>query len=199
GVVDEHYLEKLARLDYEILAGLADPAFRPLAKLLEHLKREFKPEYVFLDCRAGLHDLGGLAVHVVSHASVVFGLDSEQSWQGLRCLIRRLGQIEGAAPACLVIQAMEDGTPGSRQKEARERFLEQSYKAFCDEYYDEEKVPNIDSSGEPHDPFPLAYDPRIAGYQSLKDTVQILQQPPYSEFFKRFTDLVGRARTDAAI
>lgn len=200
GVVNEHYIEKLARLDYELLAESAIAGFHPLAELLKHLKREFKPDYVFLDCRAGLHDLGGLAVHVFSHASVVFGLDSTQSWQGLRCLIRRLGQVEGMAPpACLIVQAMEDGTPGPRRDGARERFLEESYKVFCEEYYEENSIPNIVSTGEPHDPFPLAYDSRLAGFQSLRDATEVLQQPPYSEFFKRIADLVGRARTDATL
>ena len=95
----------------------------------------------------------------LSHANVIFGFDSKQSWDGLRCIVRRLGLVEGAPPPCLIIQAMEDGTPVPKRDEARERFLSESYNVFCDEFYEENEVPDIDGKGKAHEPFPLAYDP----------------------------------------
>ncbi len=195
GVVNEHYLEKLARLDYELLGGQETAENGPLSDLLRHIKGEFKPSFIFVDCRAGLHDLGGLAVQALSHANVLFGLDSQQSWDGLRCIVRRLGLVEGAPPACLLIQAMEDGTPGPRRDDARERFLNQSYSAFCDEFYDAGEVPDIAAKGEAHDPFPLAYDSRLAGYQTLAQAAELLFQTPYPALTERVKQLVGKAMT----
>jgi cellulose biosynthesis protein BcsQ len=197
GVVNEHYLEKLARLDYELLGGQEQPECGPLANLLQHIRDELKPAFIFLDCRAGLHDLGGLAVQQLSHASVIFGLDSQQSWDGLRCIIRRLGLIgKEKAPPCLLIQAMEEGAPGARRDEARERFLNKSYSVFCDEFYEENAVPDIAAAGEAHDPFPLAYDPRLAGYQTLAQAAELLLEVPYPMLTERVKRLVGRATTD---
>ena len=104
GNINEHYLEKLSRLDYELIARYTDQSDSPLADLLSHIKGEIEPDYLLIDCRAGLHDLGGLAVHQLSHANVIFGLDSEQSWQGLRCILRGLGLID-PPPPCLLVPA----------------------------------------------------------------------------------------------
>ncbi|HPD32188.1 MAG TPA: AAA family ATPase, partial [Phycisphaerae bacterium] len=70
GRVDDHYVEKLSRIDYELVASMTNPGQSPLADLLLQLKQEFDPEYVFLDCRAGLHDLGGLAGQRLARAQV---------------------------------------------------------------------------------------------------------------------------------
>ncbi len=192
GRVGSWYLEKLARLDYELLAVHEPGARNPLPDLLGHLKRHVAPSYVFVDCRAGLHDLGGLAVQQLSHANILFGLDSRQSWDGLRCIIRRLGHVVTTAPSCLVIQAMEDATPGPRRDEARERFLNNAYIVFCDEFYDEDQVPDIASKGEAHDPLPIPYDPRLAGHQNLAHAVELFLQPPYAELSKRVEQLGKR-------
>jgi hypothetical protein len=196
GVVSGCYLEKLARLDYELLAGQGSSGDSPLTGLLKHIKGELKPNSIFLDCRAGLHDLGGLAVQQLSHANVLFGLDSTQSWDGLRCIIRRLGLIEEKSPPCLVIQAMEEGAPGQRRDEARERFKSECYEVFCDEFYEEGEIPNIDADGEAHDPFHVPYDGRLAGYQTLAQAAELLLGTPYPALAQRVRQLVGKATID---
>ena len=90
---------------------------------------------------------------------------------------------------------MEDGTPGPRRDDARERFLNQSYSAFCDEFYDAGEVPDIAAKGEAHDPFPLAYDSRLAGYQTLAQAAELLFQTPYPALTERVKQLVGKAMT----
>jgi cellulose biosynthesis protein BcsQ len=195
GTVNEYYLEKLARLDYELLANYAEESDSPLGNLLSHVKTEWKPKYIFLDCRAGLHDLGGLAVHRLSHANVVFGLDSEQSWQGLRCLLRTLGQVQ-EPPPCLLVQAMESSTPDARRQEARDRFLTKAYEAFCATYYDEDDVPDIASEDEAHSPFHLPYLQPLSGYQNLQDIAELLMREPFVEFVQHLKDLAAKTQAD---
>jgi hypothetical protein len=197
GKVGPSYLEELTRLDYELLAIHEENTANPLADFLTHIKRELDPAFIFIDCRAGLHDLGGLAVQQLSHANVLFGLDSHQSWDGLRCIIRRLGHVRPSSPPCLIIQAMEDGTPGPRRDEARERFLRSAYDVFCEEYYEENDVPDIAEKGAAHDPFPLAYDPKLAGYQTLSQAVELLLKDPYTELINRVTQVVEKGMSDA--
>jgi len=193
GSVSRWYLEKLARLDYELLTIHDPTAPNPLADILQQVKREISPDFVFIDCRAGLHDLGGLAVHQLSHASILFGLDSQQSWDGLRCIIRALAQVTPNSPPCLLIHAMEEATPGPRQREARERFLQKSYDVFCEEFYEEGDVPDIGEVGEAHSPLPLPYDSRLAGYQTLGQVAELLQDRPYQELLERTRHLIARA------
>jgi hypothetical protein len=193
GKINEHYLQKLSRLDYELIAGYADKSNSPLAGLFSHIKSEIQPDYLLIDCRAGLHDLGGLAVHQLSHANVIFGLDSEQSWQGLHCILRGLGLID-PPPPCLLVQAMEWPRPDARRKESRERFLEAAYGVFGDTYYREEEVPPyIDSEDDPHYPCHLPYNQSLTGFQTLQDVAELLTKDPYPAFAGRVQELVQKA------
>lgn len=196
GQINEHYLEKLSRLDYELIARYTDRSNSPLADLFSHIKSQIEPDYLLIDCRAGLHDLGGLAVHQLSHANVIFGLDSEQSWQGLRCILRGLGLID-PPPPCLLVQAMEWHRPDRRREESRERFLTAAYEVFSETSYREGEVPNIDSQDDPHYPCYLAYDQSVMGFQTLRDVAELLTKDPYPAFADRVQDLVQRAINDA--
>jgi hypothetical protein len=60
GTVDKNYLEKLARLDFQNLIDNQLP--ETLRDLLRELESASKPlDFIFLDARAGFHDIGGLA------------------------------------------------------------------------------------------------------------------------------------------
>lgn len=196
GKINEHYLEKLSRLDYELIARYTDQSNSPLADLFSHIKSEIQPDYLLIDCRAGLHDLGGLAVHQLSHANVIFGLDSEQSWQGLRCILRGLGLID-PPPPCLLVQAMEWATPDARRKESRERFLSAAYDVFSETFYAEGDVPDIGSQDHPHFPYRLPYDQALAGFQTLQDVAELLTRNPYPAFAERVQELGRKAITNA--
>jgi Mrp family chromosome partitioning ATPase len=66
GALDRSYLEKLARLDYLGATSEEDsPVARALQAVLQRL-RGHRPDIVLLDCRAGLHDLGGLSLTSMS-------------------------------------------------------------------------------------------------------------------------------------
>jgi cellulose biosynthesis protein BcsQ len=193
GTIGVTYLEKLARLDYELIAGSEDQPAAPLAHLLRQIRATYEPAVILLDCRAGLHDLGGLAVQTLSHLNVIFGLDSEASWDGLRLITRCLGHTK-PAPFCLTVQAMEP-PPGAIREAARARFLDNSYNAFLDHYYsgpEWDPAPDIGQPDAPHAPFPIAYSAELAGYQSLADVAEILTSERYREFTKRIATIVGR-------
>ncbi len=196
GTVDQWYLEKLARLDYELLAAHDLSAPNPLRDLLSHVRREVRPDVFLVDCRAGFHELGGMAVQQVSHANVLFGLDSQQSWDGLRHIVRRLGRL--SRTPCLVVQAMEERAPGPRRDDSRARFLQTAYDVFCEEFYDENDVPDIGAEEELHNPFHIPLDTRLSGFQSLTDVAEILMDKPYAELADRIAKLQDRATEDAS-
>ena len=95
GKLDSWYLEKLARINYEFLytsAAAANAADSPLHQLLESLRAKLKPDIVLVDSRAGFHDLGGLSLSGIAHLQVLFGLNSEQSWEGLSLVVAHFGK-----------------------------------------------------------------------------------------------------------
>lgn len=99
GSLKTGYLEKLARLDF--LAGSAgsdkSPTEDALRCLIAEASNAVRAQVVLLDSRAGLHDVGGLALHRLSHLDVLVARANEQSRQGLRVVldaIRRLRPVE---------------------------------------------------------------------------------------------------------
>ncbi|WP_309893579.1 KGGVGR-motif variant AAA ATPase [Archangium sp.] len=93
------YLEKLARLDF--LAGTSasekSPTEQALRALIDAVAERVTPDLVLLDSRAGLHDIGGLALHRLSQMDVLVARANAQSREGLRIVldaIRRLRAVE---------------------------------------------------------------------------------------------------------
>ncbi|HPD32241.1 MAG TPA: hypothetical protein PLL20_19780, partial [Phycisphaerae bacterium] len=140
--------------------------------------------------------LGGLAVHCLSHAAVLLGLDSSQSWQGVRCIIRSLGLIDGPPRPLLMVQAMDSYRSDDRAKDARARFLQQSYDAFTEHFYNEGDVPDIAGEDEPHYPFRIPYSEALMGYQKLTEVVPLITNSPYVEFVAKIEEMASKGRND---
>lgn len=129
GRMDSWYLEQLSRLDYHRLIGRPEAANAtaggsPLHELLNALRKPAQPDVILMDSRAGLHDLGGLALSSMAHWHVLFGLDSAQSWDGLRLAIAHLGRerVEVGQPQrdFVIVQSM--ARPQEGRQESTERF-----------------------------------------------------------------------------
>jgi len=184
------YLEKLARLDYELM--VTDR--KPLGGLLKRARRGLRPDFVLLDCRAGLHDLAGLAVHCLAHLSVIFGQDSESSWQGLSLVVRSLGMLRPNPGACQIVHALEPGEAGEVRDTARRRFLERSHRCFEEHYYTEGAVRYIDDSESAHYPIQIPYLSGLARYQRVTDVAEELTHPAFRELTEKVLVLSGKPR-----
>lgn len=170
GNVDNNYLEKLARLDFQNLVDHQLP--ETFKGMLKELESAVKPlDFILLDSRAGFHDIGGLALTDLSHAAVIFGRQSRQSWAGLTYVIRRLSrplfEEREKFPVILVHAMALASLERRRNKELRE-FKEQAYTAFQENYYYEgENVPNPNDTNEPFSPIILPLKDELQGDISL--------------------------------
>jgi len=86
GALNSDYLEKLARLDFDSYTR-DENSNHPLKNLLTHIHDEYHPDFILLDVRAGLHDLGGLSINGLSHLDVIFARNDSQSRAGLETLL----------------------------------------------------------------------------------------------------------------
>ncbi len=201
GNVDNNYLEKLARLDFQNLVDHQLP--ETFKGMLTELESAFKPlDFILLDSRAGFHDIGGLALTDLSHAAVIFGRQSRQSWAGLthviRRLSRRLSEEKEQLPVILV-HAMALASLERRRNEELRAFKEQAYTAFQENYYYEgEDVPNPDDINEPFSPIILPLKDELQGDISLfirdesqeesdrlEQLVSLMTNEDYQEIAKR--------------
>jgi len=210
GSVDADYLEKLARVDLQSLAGAS------LNRVLEDLLRELNAavpgglDFILLDARAGFHELGGLALSELAHAAIVLGIHSAQSWAGLEQVIRRVAkpeQEEGLPVVLVHALAPLVGQPGGELE--RQAFLERAYDLFSEHYYREGEVPDLNDPDQPHVPVVIPWQPELRGNLSLsvesqgvehlRSLVRRLTDGPYLALAERVCLLLGRTlRKEAA-
>jgi cellulose biosynthesis protein BcsQ len=176
GQLNSTFLDKIARLDFE---GFISDANNPLSQLLEHIRSEYTPDFILLDVRSGLHDLGGLSLNGLSHMDVLFGLDTPQSWAGLEIVLPILGQAQNRREVLLAhAMVMERYDP-----EANQRFRERSFDLFRDTFYREDE--EIPDSADPNAPYglPIPHQENLLNIGSLINVVDILTQDigPYTK------------------
>lgn len=135
GRADSGYIGKLARIDFE--QPFNSEISHPIILLLKQIKEELSPNWILLDSRAGLSDPAGLLLGGLAHMYVVFGTSSEQSWQGLRLVLHRLGAEriwEGKMQLyCLLVQGMVPEN-SELSKISKSAFADRAKLEFSDQY-----------------------------------------------------------------
>jgi len=203
GSMDSDYLGMLARLDLE---PHSESVQHPLLGLLEHARSELKPNWVLLDCRAGLSEASGFALSGLAHLTILLGTTSTQSWKGLSLVIERLGaeRVRRGLPQseCLVVQTM---TPENSEtaKSAISAFRDEAEETFKEKYYAEDPIDSDDddfwyirdmeSDDAPHQPSVLYYSQRLAFIRSIGDVADALvEDPNYSNLARRIASRFGK-------
>ncbi len=190
GKLDDNYPGKLARLDLE--PSHDDGAATAVIALLENVRKEMCPHWILLDARTGLSELSGALLSGIGHLHVLFGTTSDQSWAGLKLVIKRLGAdrvLENNPQAdCILVQAM---VPPDTEiaKQATASFASRSEDEFRELYYaapstedkDADTLWDLDDMGAddaPHVPEHLIYEPRLAHVRDISDVAELLTEAP---------------------
>lgn len=99
------YVERLGHLDFATsLEGEAQLVSKALQKILLMLRKQ-KPDLVFLDARAGLHDLGGIALRDLASVHVLVVRGNRQGEDGLRRTFELLTTRDpDTQPAVMILQ-----------------------------------------------------------------------------------------------
>ncbi|TAN66758.1 MAG: hypothetical protein EPN17_12955 [Methylobacter sp.] len=87
GSNEQDYIAKLSRvyMDINQNGDTLDFAHR-LARLLQQLEAQEKPDIVLLDSRAGIHDIAAIAVNRLTDMAFLFAINTPQTWQAYRYL-----------------------------------------------------------------------------------------------------------------
>jgi hypothetical protein len=193
GVVDANYLETLARINYSRISTGDQP---PLPDLLKQLRTTIHPDVVLIDSRAGLHDIGGLALSPLVHRHILFGLDSEQSWRGLQFAVRHLGaervMRDLEQQECVIVHCMAPARLDAVREASVQRYLERSYEVFSADYYDDPNaanpvipVPDMMLPDKPHTPIVLSHTEAVMGYQSVTEVADALCSSEFTSLRQR--------------
>jgi cellulose biosynthesis protein BcsQ len=202
GRLDSDYLSTLSRLELE---PPRSGTRHPLLRLLEQIRGELQPDWILVDCRAGLSEASGFALSGLAHLTVLLGTTSDQSWEGLRLLIERFGaeHVRKSTPQseCLIVQAMvpDDPTVG---RSARQHFAERAAEEFERAYYAEDPadpdedaywyVRDMDTDDAPHVPVTISYTPRLAFLRSIEDALPVFLESEYDALETRISSRFGK-------
>ena len=206
GTVDDNYLEKLARLDFQNLVdGELQSTMQNMLKELESAVRPL--DFILMDARAGFHDIGGLAITALSHAAVIFGTQSRQSWAGLTHVIRHLASpgVDERLPLILV-HSMAPAIGLSGRETELTKFRDEAYDLFKQNYYSEdEDVPNSNDGEAAFFPFVVSYQESLRGdialfsrnstpeeSTRLLNLVTTMTNSPYQKIAEKLCNLFGR-------
>ncbi|NEO52725.1 MAG: CpsD/CapB family tyrosine-protein kinase [Okeania sp. SIO3B5] len=184
GSVDDNYLEKLARLDFQNLLNANNQLPETWQNLFKELNAVGKLDFILLDTRTGFHDLGGLAIADLSHAAVIFGTQSRQSWKGLTHVIRRLARPLAPEPLpVLLVHALAPGLDVKWAEQELGAFREKAYIVFQEHYYRED-VPKPDDRE-------ASFYPIIINWQSeLRREVSLFKRDSTPEEDSRLSYLI---------
>ena len=204
GAFDEHYMDKLARIDYgEPLTG----SVHPLVSLLNQIRQDLAPGWILVDAHDGLGDVSGFLTGGLCHFHVLLGTLADASWRGLDRVLERLGRDrmrDGKAQAeCLLVASMVPRFDERLFQTMVERFTDRARDVFSECYYAdlaESESPaefwtldDIERTDAPHVPVVLPYDHRLVMFHGLNEVakpVLLCEGGPYQ-------DLVGRLRIGA--
>lgn len=201
GYMDEHYADKLARVDLEEAPEAHESG---LWKLLARVRDELKPRWILLDARTGISEPAGQLLSGIAHLHMLLGTTNDQSWQGLNRVLDRLGTsrvLENRLQAeVLLVQAMVPA--GDLGKAAKTQFAGRADAEFDTRYYladdeaDQDRfwtVEDKDSQDAPHAPMPVDYDSKLASFGDIAEVADALCSGPYPPIVER---IVSRFLTE---
>lgn len=171
----ENYVSKLARI-YTAPPGKGGLAVR-LARLLDELEAAEQPDWVLLDSRAGIHDLAAVAVTRLDATSLLFAIDTPQTWLAYRYLFATWDKDPQ------LVRRFRDRlrvVAGQVPETDRERYLESlrdSASVLFEEYlYDaadakDDNAFNFDVGDRdaPHSPVPIYWRRELQGWDPTRD------------------------------
>lgn len=191
GHQDGDYLGKVSRIDLEWEYAQKAGIKHPLEKLLVQIRDEFKPTWILIDSRTGFSEVSGLLLSGFAHLHVLFGVQSQQSWNGLERVIRRFGsrlETDKVKAASLLIahsMVLSDSTFHA--------FASRSDSVCQDCLYPEDPEEDglepydTESENAPHIPVKLTFQQQLSQEANLEDqtVLDVLLSGGYNLLAKR--------------
>jgi len=191
------YLEKLGRLDFAAQSPLhksESPVLIALKEILKAIRREHKPDYILIDSRAGLHDLGGLSLHALSHVDVLVARASEQNYLGMELTIQALARRRKPTDTlrCLTVHSFAPLPQDQPRHDFETRaFRERMYTLFLNYVYGGQSVPALDDPISAHFPWLFVEHEALERASQLEASlVPPLTEPSMMAIYSRFKELM---------
>lgn len=202
GAMDWSYLERLGALDYTPRSGRSESTIASaMRSLLRLLRKGSPPDYIFIDSRAGLHDLGGLSLHALAHVDVLIGRAGRATRDGFELALTALARRRKQEDLRLVMVQTFLPTVGELQRQSSEAWAIDLHDMFSRIVYptlfaDGEVSPGVMDPTAIHYPWPIPQYDNIAQADSL-DSIDgsVLNAEPFTALCTRIVEQCGRSLT----
>ena len=160
GKVDENYLQKLARIDYQDnREGFLKEA---LSEMIQNIRNEYNIDYMLIDARAGFHDMGGIVVSQIPHGAVLFGNNSRQSWDGITQVLRTIAEGHTTDWPVMIVDSMCERPTSENYAINKFKFTQKAYTVCIENFYDNNSpVPGLDADEAIHSPEFVPFDSEL--------------------------------------
>ncbi|MFU8788616.1 MAG: KGGVGR-motif variant AAA ATPase [Methylobacter sp.] len=182
GVTEQDYIAKLSRVYMDINQDgeTLDFAHR-LAKMLQQLEEQEKPDIVLLDSRAGIHDIAAIAITRLSDIALLFAVNTPQTWQAYNYLFKHWQKwnvnLEGFRDHLKIVAGM---IPEFGREDYISICRESGYNLFSETLYEETAAEELDT-------FNFAVDDNVAPHFPIEILWNITFQefnPQSEDYFK---------------
>lgn len=190
------YRKNLMRFDMNVPAYEED--LTPIDMLLSKIDTFLKPDYIFIDTRSGIHQIGGITLTRYSDLALLFFYGSRQNVEGMRMTLPTL---KNSGTAFLLINSKVPVNETLAQIE-KKIYIEGAYYALsnCDKEYQTNEILLDDETAE-HYPIHITYN---AGLEVITSTEQLLkgydeQEAEYNRIVSVIEDTLQNDNADVGV
>lgn len=162
GIKTGDYLPKLARCYSEFSGGDTVSWAERLQKMVEQLEKHLNPDVVIFDSRAGLHDIAAVLATRMDADTLLFAIDSPQTWTGYTLLFKHWHNHPQVTSFRERLQIIASMVPETGRDDYLQSFKEHAWDLFREHLYDQTAAEDIDAfsfdlddEAAPHGPVPI--------------------------------------------
>jgi hypothetical protein len=98
-ILSPDYWRRLAGIDWhKFLFGNDKQGLRFFLEMKERIKEEFKPNFLLVDARTGITEVGGVATTILPDQVICFVLNNQENLEGTRAVLRGIERASAARP-----------------------------------------------------------------------------------------------------
>jgi cellulose biosynthesis protein BcsQ len=203
GRLTDSYIAQLASLDFTPRIGkhadtnTVEQSLRAILKIIR--KQHPELHYILIDARAGMHDLGGLSLHALSHVDVLVGRGNRATLEGFTQVLHALARRRNKEDLRVVIAQTFLPLDDKASRPEHDRWTTHMFELFETSIYpriykEDESLPEVMANDAMHHPWPIPQYDSIARVERLTDIDDsVLDAAPFWELTTRIVELAERS------
>ncbi len=155
---------------------------------LKQIEQKIKPDYIFIDTRTGINDVGGLVFNRYAQNIFLLFYGNRQNMFGLESMLPELKQLyEEKNILFYLVNSPVPKNPTDEKAEI-DFFIENSYEFFCNNFYDKENLPSMFDESETHYPINIHYNEQALILNNFRKIAAVLESS--RQEYEKIADII---------